>query len=551
MNQDQLNNIYQTLQGIQTNVNQLYQDKGLVYDAKTKTAKPIKPPTTQPKISAPDLSTAPITIPEPPQGSAQSNLGLTLSAYGGLFGQPQTGTPTAQGQGADRASVLNRMYEIIGLQSTQGEKTAQLQKEQNIEEKQKQLTELENRYLSTQRSYENSIRDLEVKSGGYTSARNQELSRLSRDGNRELADIAIQRSMAINDVNTANAIVEQRIKAEFEPMKNELDGLRNIYGLMQNDLTDSERLIASANINLQADRIKTLENTKTAIAQSLVENGRPDLIAKLDSATTPSEMLLIAGSYGVPVSTKLENQIKTLQLQKAAKDLADVQTGQNIDVDSAVTYAKEFAETGKIPSLEILKSVGVTPGQLAELAKQTPYSSGTLLSSATGMKQKSLSPSQEDGVLALYDISQKVAQLKELDQARIKGVIPAGFGKVFGSEAQGAYVALRKEIVDLLARARTGAALTAQEEEFYQSQLPGRVGNVFFGLFGRDSQKVIEEFENKINGTLQTKLNGNNVVINGYSTVNVGGIPRKVGEILDIGGIKLRVLADGTLTDNI
>lgn len=505
-----------------------------------------------PKISAPDLNTAPITIPDAPPETAQNKLGLTLGSYGGLFGQQQAGAQqTTQGQGTDRTSVLNRMYELIGLQSKEGEKTAQLQEEQNVSAKLKQANELENKYLATQRSYENSIRDLEVKSGGYTSARNQELSRLSREGNRELADIAIQRSMAINDVNTANAIVEQRIKAEFEPMRNELEGLKNIYALMQNDLTDSERLIASANINLQADRIKTLENTKTAIAQSLVENGRPDLIGKLDNATTPSEMLLIAGSYGVPISTKLENQIKTVQLQKAVKELSDLENGANIDVDSAVTYAKELAETGKLPAPETLKSIGVSAGQLAELAKQTPYASGTLLSSATGLKQKSLSSAQEDGVLALYDITQKVEQLKQLDEARIKGVIPAALGKTFGSNAQGAYVALRKEIVDLLARARTGAALTAEEEQFYQSQLPGRVGNVFFGLFGRNSQKVIEEFGNKLNGTLQTKLNGNNVVINGYSTVNVGGIPRKVGEILDIGGIKLRVLADGTLTDNI
>lgn len=506
-----------------------------------------------PKISAPDLNTAPITVPDAPPETAQNKLGLTLGSYGGLFGQQQAGAQqTTQGQqGNDRTSVLNRMYEIIGLQSKEGERLAQLQDEKGIEAKTKKIADLNAKYLTTQRSYENSIRDLETKGGGTVGAANVAINRLSREANRELADIAIQQTAASLDLQAANDLVEQRIKADFEPMKNELEGLKNIYALMQNDLTDSERLIASANINLQADRIKTLENTKTAIAQSLVENGRPDLIGKLDSATTPSEMLLIAGSYGVPISTKLENQIKTVQLQKAVKELADLENGPNIDVDSAVTYAKEFAETGKLPAPETLKSIGVSAGKLAELAKQTPYASGTLLSSATGLKQKSLSSEQENGILALYDITQKVEQLKQLDEARIKGVIPAALGKTFGSNAQGAYVALRKEIVDLLARARTGAALTTQEEQFYQSQLPGRVGNVFFGLFGRDSQKVIEEFGNKLNGTLQTKLNGNNVVINGYSTVNVGGIPRKVGEILDIGGIKLRVLADGTLTDNI
>jgi hypothetical protein len=51
--------------------------------------------------------------------------------------------------------------------------------------------------------------------------------------------------------------------------------------------------------------------------------------------------------------------------------------------------------------------------------------------------------------------------------------------------------------------------------------------------------------------TLDNELKSKQLSIYGYSTVNVGGVPRKVGEVLDMNGTKLRVLPDGTLTDNI
>ena len=172
-----------------------------------------------------------------------------------------------------------------------------------------------------------------------------------------------------------------------------------------------------------------------------------------------------------------------------------------------------------------------------------------LVSISTGTKSASLSPSQEDGLLALYDISKKVKDLKDLDKERIKGLTGAAFGKVFGSADQQRYLDLRTEIVDLLARARTGAALTTQEEKFYADQLPARIGQVGFGLFGVNTGKRIDNFENKINGTLQTKLSGQGVAIYGYSKIKVGGIERKVGETLEIGGVKYRVLPDGKLTD--
>jgi len=70
-------------------------------------------------------------------------------------------------------------------------------------------------------------------------------------------------------------------------------------------------------------------------------------------------------------------------------------------------------------------------------------------------------------------------------------------------------------------------------------------------FFGSDGSKKLNSLATAMKQTLDNSLKSNQLSIYGYSTVPVGGIDRKVGEILDMNGVKLRVLPDGTLTDNI
>ena len=76
------------------------------------------------------------------------------------------------------------------------------------------------------------------------------------------------------------------------------------------------------------------------------------------------------------------------------------------------------------------------------------------------------------GLSNLYSVSQLSDQLLALDKERIGGVISGSLGKVFGSGDQARYMDLRSQIVDLLSRARSGAALTVSEERRYSEMLP-------------------------------------------------------------------------------
>ena len=225
--------------------------------------------------------------------------------------------------------------------------------------------------------------------------------------------------------------------------------------------------------------------------------------------------------------------------KKGAAGRKGEDTGGLTPID-LVAYAQQWASTGKIPT-ELPKG---SFGAVSQFAKEMPKQEGTIIDVNTGVKPD-ISDARIDGLAALYDISKKTEDLKLLQKERIGGVVAGVTGKIFGSAAQQRYIDLRTEIIDLLARARTGAALTIQEEKFYTDQLPGRFTEAFF--LGPSAQKRLDNFATKINGTLDTKLKANSASIVGFSTIKLGEKEYKVGDIIEVNGIKGRVLSDGSI----
>jgi len=208
------------------------------------------------------------------------------------------------------------------------------------------------------------------------------------------------------------------------------------------------------------------------------------------------------------------------KIGKVAK--SSQEENSSFDPANLAAYAQQYAATGQIPTGLPKGTFGV----VAQVAKNLPKPVGTLVDINTGIKPSKLNDSQLNGITALYDIQQKVQELKNLDDKRIGGVIPGALGKVFGSNNQAKYIALRDEIIDLLARARTGAALTVDEENRYASMLPGRFSEPF-GL-GADSDKRIDNFTKNIVNSLDSKLK-----INGLQIVGYGEDANKINEAGD------------------
>lgn len=360
---------------------------------------------------------------------------------------------------------------------------------------------------------------------------------------------AIQGNIAL-----ANDYVSRALAAEFDPIEQEIENKKFLLSRNKEKFDRAETRAAEERAreldqaketlaNAREDRSRVLE-IMLAAAQNGADN---QTLARIQNARTPEEAASAAGSVlGAKFAQdkkqqEFENSIRLAELAISRARLQNESAGGGIDAAQALAYAQQYMSTGTIPSGMPKGSFGI----VATLAKEMPKPDGAIIDMNTGTKP-AISDAKMDGLAALYDISIKVQQLKELDTQRYKGLIPAAFGITFGSDTQQKYVDLRSEIVDLLSRARTGAALTASEEKFYADQLPGRISNVAF--LGPDSQSRITNFASKIEGTLNTKLKAQQASIVGFSKVNVGGTDFVVGQIVtNAAGQQGRVLPDGQI----
>jgi hypothetical protein len=211
------------------------------------------------------------------------------------------------------------------------------------------------------------------------------------------------------------------------------------------------------------------------------------------------------------------------------------------DPAQLVAYAQQYASTGMIPTGLPKGSFGA----VSAYAKELPKSQGQILDKATGVTPDKLGAAG-DAYGALYSAIELSKQLKELDKKRVGGVVSGTLGKVFGSADQQRYVDLRSQIVDLLSRARSGAALTESEEKRYGNMLPGRFSESF-GL-GANSDVRIDNFTTALTSDLTNKVNSKGWVVNGISKVDLGGTKYTVGDVIEVNGVRGRINADGSIT---
>lgn len=486
------------------------------------------------------------TLPQVKSTDANTNLGMRVT--------PATPTPeTPATPKTAQQTALEQISSLAKTQGTQGEFQTQANNDAGLEQKRLASQALDKEAADTTLKYQAKIDELKQNRGGMIGqAFDDRLTQLESKKNQELANIAIRQKVAQGDITTALAIVKDKVDAKFEPIKNQIDTLKAHYSLLQNDMSESDKVKAQAEIRKQETAANNVQKTLSELSTNLLENSAPQSVSdaidrissdftngKITATEAQNQMYRAAGQYGVDVKRRLEVEEMRQKVQQTAQQLAG--GGNSGDL---VAYASDMASTGKLPSPAEVKASGLTVGKVAQMAREIPQPKGFIVSASTGVKDQKTPATEQQDFQRLYNITENIKRLKELDKARVGGVISGTLGKLFGSDAQSAYVTLRQSIVDDLSRMQSGAALTPDEVAFYQEYLPGRFSESF-GL-GQDSGKVIDNFESIMNNRLSERLASNGLQIYGYSTVDVGGHTYTVGDTIELeGGKKGRILPGG------
>lgn len=363
--------------------------------------------------------------------------------------------------------------------------------------------------------------------------------------------VQAQLAAAQGNLALAQSNLDTLFKLRVEDVTNEYNYRKDLRDKVYQFASDQEKArldkIDKAETRVY-DQLKTNLSTINDWAKIAVQSGQPDLVTKFNNLNPASptfrQDLAAVQSKVVDSDKILDRQLKIEQIRKAkaeADQLANASGGNSNDL---LAYASDMAATGKLPSPTEVKASGLTVGGVAQMARTLPQPNGFIVNTSTGVADAKVPATEQQDFTRLYNITQNVQRLKELDKKRIGGLVSGTLGAIFGSQDQAAYLATRKAIVDDIQRMQSGAALTPSETAFYADYLPGRFSEPL--NFGQDSLNKIENFETIMNDRLKERLASKGLAIYGYSSIDVGGKSYVIGQEIELeNGKKGRILPGG------
>lgn len=259
------------------------------------------------KIPAGSLNTAPFTPPPAVnsttyKGNLASNIALNSPTVDEIKqSQAQQNAPVDPKQ-----ATLDRINQIVGIQSGRGQDVLQAQEDVGLAQKREALKVLDDKTLRLTQAYEKEVKDIEKNAQGSLDIGVKQ--RLSDAETRYLdkkADLAIDRLASQGDIETALAIVEDKIKAKYEPLENELKTLQTYYSLYQDDLTESQK------VKLQQE-FQTKQDTLNFQREKEMVDYTAKIKAKYDTPSIPKTQVVDVGGRKFLINEATGETIKEI-----------------------------------------------------------------------------------------------------------------------------------------------------------------------------------------------------------------------------------------------
>lgn len=411
--------------------------------------------------------------------------------------------------------------------------------------------------------------------GGITEAQRRKNLLAQGEVSYKWNGLAAQQAILTGKIGTAQIYIDQAMRAKYGQKEADLKTkIDNVNMLLKDPaLTKEETDRANARLdkltkekNAQDAQIKN-ETDKWSVTTTAAQNAQnftatpqyPTLATAfqaMNNAKTKEEALQIATATGLvtkPVTAENSYQIdlgnRVAIIDKAtnkeigsfAKGLTpkDLQ-GSGLNAESATAYMNQYASTGTLSGVP-KEYVGI----ITAAAKELPQTEGAIVDNNTNVKSSKLSSTQTDAYSALRDLTKKLDEAKTLFAKLNTGLVGGTLGNIFPSADREAYNTLRGEIVDLLARARTGAAISVTEEALYKEKVPGTFNESLW--IGQSGESKIDGLKKSLESKLDSALKASGVSMYGFSKIKIGDTEYKVGDVITVNGVSGRILPDGKI----
>jgi len=440
-------------------------------------------------------------VPQVKSTDAQTNLAMKVAP-----GTPEV-TPTEKPKSASQL-VAEQIGSLSKAQGEQSAFTEQAQQEAGLEQARLANQAIDKEAADTTLKYNAEIEKLKQNRGGMIGeAFDARVSQLESKKNQELANIAIRKSVAQGDVNTALALVKDKVDAKFEPIKNQIETLNAQYGLLQNDMSESEQMKAQAEITRQTKKLEDISTAVRAVLDNAVMNNAPQsVIDAIDRVmqnpnASVADVYSAAGSYGVDAKKRAE--IDKINKENAASGQPNITNPEAHKYAGALNVVLGSSKLTKEQKADLINSInnGDDPAIVLK-NKAKDIIGGTAATDLTKYENAK-------SALQLVDSSLKDFYSKGGTTGFFVGNYEKTLNKL-GSISDPKLVDVAAKVMTALMQYRnatTGTAASVKEDSDISSIFPGI--NKSEGLNNAILKSRLEVFDNQIDSTYSNALGSN------------------------------------------
>jgi hypothetical protein len=313
-------------------------DKGYVktteeYLNAERRAKPVS------SIPATDIQgTNPVTVPTPP---------TSTSTIDQIASENQLKTQQAQKEfDTSKTTFQDRINEIAGVM---GSREA-LEKEAGLDQAQLDVSDIRSQIEAREMAYRRAVENTQKTAGLSGTQISRQVSALSRDASRELADLSIIESARLRRFDSISTNIDRKIKSQLEPLQfqlqfDEMFYKENFQILTAQQKQDFEIKMLKENRNYQ-EQLQEKQDIKRIAEMAYQYGATGEQVTKITDATTWAEAMEAGGTFlGEPFRLQVEAQKFAQQIQREQLNISyaqlDIQKKEYQAKVDAVNFAKE------------------------------------------------------------------------------------------------------------------------------------------------------------------------------------------------------------------
>ena len=257
-----------------------------------------------PALQVPKLPTMPTTLSTLPPTSATTTVPATNTTGGTAPATPATTAVTP------REQMLQNFMDTFAQTSNKESVALDLKTKMGVFEKADAQAKLQQEYDQATVNQRRDIQEMYQNPDGLMKgALDARIQNFKYTSDQNLADKAMALYYAGGDYERTTRMAQEAIDAQFAPLERKMSFFKDMYTLLGNDMTTSEKMQMDSNLRMYESEVNDFRNVKNTALERATTNGAPlEVLKAIKDAGTAQDVWVGAGQYAEDPNLKFAKQ---------------------------------------------------------------------------------------------------------------------------------------------------------------------------------------------------------------------------------------------------